>query len=113
MLMMADLYELRNIPTCAGLLEAPTNVSIDIVGEHSVNVSWSPPLTLDGVSILQYSVNITQGLTVQRNTTDTYLTVEKPCTTTTYQITAWSLAGQGFAAVYAYGEILEIITTSV
>ena len=74
--------------------------------EQSVNVSWSPPLTLDGVPILQYSVNITsQGLTVQRNTNDTYITLERPCTTTTYQITAWSLAGQGLAAIY--GEILE------
>ena len=74
--------------------------------EQSVNVSWSPPLTLDGVPILQYSVNITsQGLTVQRNTNDTYTTLERPCTTTTYQITAWSLAGQGLAAIY--GEILE------
>ena len=74
--------------------------------EQSVNVSWSPPLTLDGVPILQYSVNITsQGRTVQRNTIDTYITLERPCTTTTYQITAWSLAGQGLAAIY--GEILE------
>ena len=73
--------------------------------EQSVNISWSPPITLDGVSILQYSVNIiTQGLTVQRNTTDTYITLERPYTTTTYQISAWSLAGQGFAAIY--GEIL-------
>ena len=96
----------NNIYIHAGLLAAPTNVSVNVMDEQSVKVSWSPPITLDGVSILQYSVNIiTQGLTVQRNTTDTYITLERPCTTTTYQITAWSLAGQGFAAIY--GEILE------
>ena len=31
----------------AGLLEAPTNVSVDVMDEQSVNASWSPPLTLD------------------------------------------------------------------
>ena len=76
------------------------------MGEQSVNISWSSPLTLDGVSIIQYSVNIiTQGITVQRNTTDTYITLDRLCTATTYQISAWSLAGEGIAAIY--GEILE------
>ena len=102
----ADLYEL-SIIIHAGLLEAPTNVSVDIMDKQTVNISWSPPLTLDGVSILQYSVNITsQGFIALRNTTDTYITLERPCTTATYQITAWSLAGQGIAAIYAYSEIL-------
>ena len=107
-LIMAGLHEQYSIVIHAGLLEAPTNVSVDVVDELSVNVSWRPPLTLHGVSILQYSVNITsQGFTALRNTTDTYITLERPCTTATYQITAWSLAGQGYAAFCAYGEILE------
>ena len=76
------------------------------MGEQSLTVSWYPPLTLDGVPILQYSVNITtQGITTQRNTTDTYITLERLCTVTTYQISAWSLAGEGTAAIY--GETLE------
>ena len=39
-----------------GLLEAPTDVSVAEVNVESVNVSWSPPFTLDGVPILHYSV---------------------------------------------------------
>ena len=79
-------------------------MSIDVVYMESVNVSWSPPFTLSGVPILHYSVNITsQGHTVQRNTTDTYIILERPCTSTTYQISAWNEVGEG--NITTYGEI--------
>ena len=55
----------------AGLLEAPTDISITTVTGGSVVMSWSPPFTLDGVPILHYSVYITsQRLSEQRNTTE-------------------------------------------
>ena len=58
-----------------GLLEAPLDVVVDVVSSESVNVSWSPPFTLDKIPILHYTVNVTsQGtLTEQINTTEYYL----------------------------------------
>ena len=78
---------------------------VDVVSSESVNVSWSPPFTLDEIPILYYTVNVTsQGtLTEQINTNETHITLERPCASTTYQISAWNEVGEGSAAVY--GEI--------
>ena len=74
---------------------------VDIVSVESVNVSWSPPFTLDGVPILHYTVTITsQGLSQQIDTTETHITLERPCVSTTYQITAWNNVGEGNATTY-------------
>lgn len=71
-------------------------MSIDHVSVEIVNVSWSPPFTLDGVPILQYTVYVTsKGYNDTLNTTETHLTLEKPCTSTTFQISAWNEVGEG------------------
>ena len=75
---------------------------------ESVNVSWSPPLTLDGVPILQYTVYIiSQGHTETVNTTETYITLERPHTSTTFKISAWNEVGEGTTTIYGipcYGD---------
>ncbi|CAI8019959.1 hypothetical protein GBAR_LOCUS11952 [Geodia barretti] len=91
-----------------GLLKAPTDVSVEAVGVDSINVSWSPPFTLEGVPILQYSVYITsQGVSEQRNTTETHISLERPCASTTYQISAWNEVGEGNATRKAFLTIIE------
>ena len=84
-----------------GLLEAPSDVMFDIVSRDRVIVSWSPPFTLDGIPILYYTVNIiSQGVvTEQINTTETHITLERPCVSTTYQISAWNDVGEGNATI--------------
>ncbi|CAI8038155.1 hypothetical protein GBAR_LOCUS21281, partial [Geodia barretti] len=90
-----------------GLLEAPTDVYYT-ASKESVIVSWSPPFTLEGVPILHYSVYITsQGVSEQRNTTETHITLERPCASTTYQISAWNEVGEGNATRKAFLMIFE------
>ena len=51
-----------------------------------------------------YNVNITsQGYTETMNTTETRITLEGPCASTTYEISAWNEVGEGDIATY--GEI--------
>ena len=81
-----------------GLLQAPTDTIAEAVGVDGIIVSWSPPFTLEGVPILHYSVYTTsQGVSEQRNTTETHITLERPCASTTYQISAWNEVGEGNA----------------
>ena len=88
-----------------GLLEAPTDVSVEGISLESVAVSWSHPFTLDGVPILQYSVYTTsQGVSEQFNTTETNITLGRPRASTTYQISAWNEVGEGNATTF--GEIM-------
>ena len=84
-----------------GLLEAPTDVSIE-VGVENMTLSWSPPFTIDGVPILHYIVYIIrQGHTAETvNTTETHITLEKSCTNTAYRISAWNEAGEGNKTIY-------------
>ena len=87
-----------------GLLEAPTQVRLEAVNMKSVVVSWSPPFTLEGVPILHYSVYITsQGVSVQRNTTETNITLNRPCASTSYNICAWNAVGKGNTTTYCEG----------
>ena len=80
-----------------GLLEAPTDVHYT-ASKDSVIMSWSPPFTLEGVPILHYSVYITsQGVSEQKNTTETHIALERPSVSTTYQISAWNAVGEGNA----------------
>ncbi|CAI8042629.1 hypothetical protein GBAR_LOCUS23637 [Geodia barretti] len=91
-----------------GLLKASTDVSVEADGVDSINVSWSPPFTLEGVPILHYSVYITsQGVSEQRNTTETHITLERPCASTTYQISAWNEVGEGNATRKAFLTLIE------
>ena len=84
-----------------GLLEAPTDVSIE-VGVENMTLSWSPPYTIDGVPILHYIVYIIrQGHTAEIvNTTETLITLDKSCTSTAYQISAWNEVGEGNKTTY-------------
>ena len=83
-----------------GLLEAPTDITVEVCVE-SVNISWSPPFTLDGVPILQYTLYIiSQGQTETVNTTETHITLARPHTSTTYKISAWNEVGEGATAIY-------------
>ena len=96
-----------------GLLEAPSDVMFDIVSRDRVIVSWSPPYTLDGIPILYYTVNIiSQGVvTEQINTTETLITLERPCVSTTYQISAWNDVGEGNATISGKRTLLYILCT--
>ena len=90
--------------TTTGLLDSPTDVNVDRVSVESVSVSWTPPFTLSEVPILMYTVYITsQGYTETMNTTETRITQERPCASTTYEISAWNEVGEGDRATY--GEI--------
>ena len=82
-------------------MDAPSDVMFDIVSDDRVIVSWSPPYTLDGIPILYYTVNIiSQGVvTEQINTNETLITLERPCVSTTYQISAWNDVGEGNATI--------------
>ena len=83
---------------------------VNQVSVESVNVSWTPPFTLNEVPILMYTVYITsQGYTETMNTTETSITLERPCASTTYEISAWNEVGEG--NITKYGEILYIIWT--
>ena len=80
----------------SGLLEPPTDHHVEQVTDESVKVSWSPPFTLSGVPILHYTVYITSnGLTETLNTSQPQVTLDRPCSTTTYQISAWNDVGEG------------------
>ena len=96
-----------------GLLEAPSDVMFDIVSRDRVIVSWSPPFTLDGIPILYYIVNIiSQGVvTEQINTTETLITLERPCVSTTYQISTWNDVGEGNATISGKRTLLYILCT--
>ena len=88
-----------------GLLEAPMDVNVEGISLESVAVSWSPPVTLDGVPILQYSVYTTsRGISEQFNTTETNIVLGRPHASTTYQISAWNEVGEGNASTF--GEIM-------
>ena len=87
-------------------------MNIDQVSVESVNVSWTPPFTLNQVPILMYTVYITsQGYTETMNTTETSITLERPCASTTYEISAWNEVGEG--NITKYGEILYICTQEI
>ena len=92
-----------------GLLEAPTDVSIE-VGVENMILSWSPPYTIDGVPILQYTVYIIcQGHTETLNTTETHITLDKSCISTAYQISAWNEVGEGNKAIYSNNLLCKYI----
>ena len=79
-------------------------MNVDQVSVESVNVSWTPPFTLSVVPILMYTVYITsQTYNETMNTTETRITLERPCASTTYEISAWNEVGEGDIAIY--GEI--------
>ena len=83
-----------------GLLEAPTDVGTE-VGVKNITLSWSPPFTLNGVPIIQYTVYIIrQRHTETVNTTKTQITLKKSCTNTAYQISAWNKVGEGDTTTY-------------
>ena len=83
-----------------GLLEAPTDVSIEF-GAENMTLSWSSPFTLDGELIPHYTVYIlSQEHTEAVNTTETNITLERSCTNTVYQISAWNEVGEGHKATY-------------
>ena len=85
---------------------------VNQVSVESVNVSWTPPFTLNEVPILMYTVYITsQGYTETMNTTETNITLERPCASTTYEISAWNEVGEG--NITKYGEILYICTQEI
>ena len=96
----------KTLQNSSGLLAAPTDVEYDIISVDNVAVSWRPPFTLKGVPILHYTVYITsQGLSEQRNTTETHITLDRPCASTTYQISAWNEVGEGNAS--REGEVIK------
>ena len=69
------------------------------VSVDTVSVSWSPPFTLEGVPILNYTVYITSstGFSEAVNTThvQTEISLQRPCADTTYQVSGWNEVGEG------------------
>ena len=80
-----------------GYLAPPTEVWVEQVSVDTVNVSWSPPFTLEGVPILHYTVYITSstGSSEAVNTTQTEISLQRPCADTTYQVSGWNEVGEG------------------
>ena len=80
-----------------GYLAPPTEVRVEQVSVDTVSVSWSPPFTLEGVPILHYTVYITSstGSSEAVNTTQTEISLQRPCADTTYQVSGWNEAGEG------------------
>ena len=79
------------------------------VGVQNMTLSWSPPYTIDGVPILQYTVYIiSQSHNWTLNVTETNITIERRCTSTTYQISAWNEVGEGNTTTYCE---ITLITT--
>ena len=80
------------------------------VGVENMTLSWSPPYTLDGVPILQYTVyTISHGHTETVNTTEIYITLTESCMSTAYHISAWNEVGEGNIATYGMSYIVLII----
>ena len=87
----------------------PTEVRVEQVSVDTVSVSWNPPFTLEGVSILHYTVYITSstGSSEAVNATQTEISLQRPCADTTYQVSAWSEVGEGNTSspvTYSRGE---------
>ena len=94
-----DLRYNEALITCMFYLEPPTGVVIETLSVDRVLVSWDAPFTLQGIPILQYSVFITsEGITDQRNTTETNITLGRPQASTIYHISAWNEVGEGNAS---------------
>ena len=86
-----------------GLLKAPIGISVEADRVNSINVPWSPPFTLEGVPILHYSVYITsQGVSEQRNTTETHISLETPCASQSYVDSQCSLYTQEYSTVQCF-----------
>ena len=79
-------------------------MTVEADSRENVTVSWRSPFTLDDVPILHYSVYVTsQGVSEQINTTETNVTLRRPCVSTIYHISAWNGVGEGNAT--SNGEI--------
>ena len=44
--------------TLVGILEPVSDLSVILLNSTTVNISWSPPFTLEGVPILGYNVSV-------------------------------------------------------
>ena len=86
-----------SLALCVGYLAPPTEVRVEEVSVDTVSVSWSPPFTLEGVPILHYTVCITSstGSSEAVNTTQTEISLQRPCADTTYQVSGWNEVGKG------------------
>ena len=84
----------------SGYLAPPTEVRVEEVSVDTVSVSWSPPFTLEGVPILHYTVYITSstGSSEAVNTTQTEISLQRPCADTTYQVSSWNGVGEGYTS---------------
>ena len=71
----------KNIDT--GLLESVSNLTVTLINSTTVLISWSPPFTLEGVSILGYSVTITNTISGEN---EIMLSVDTSHTTLLYPI---------------------------
>ena len=94
---MHYLYNYLYSTLSSGYLAPPTEVRVEQVSVDTVNVSWSPPFTLEGVPILHYTVYITSstGFSEAVNTTQTEISLQRPCADTTYQVSGWNEVGEG------------------
>ena len=72
------------------------------VSVDNIALLWSPPYTLDGVPILQYTVYIISQRHTDTvvNTTKTHITLNRPYSSTTYQISAWNKGGEGNTTIH-------------
>ena len=83
------------------------------VGVQNMTLSWSPPYTIDGVPILQYTVYIiSQSHNWALNTTETNinLRLERCCISTAYQISAWNEVGEGNTTTYGNIIVSSMVT---
>ena len=80
-------------------MASPPNLTVDSASGDlgGLELSWMPPFTLNITDvepdISTYTVRV-NGST-HMNTSKTHLTVDRPCFTTTYSVSAWNAVGEG------------------
>lgn len=91
--------EMSNLMLHIGALDAVTDLSTDLINSTILYISWNPPYSLDGVTIL-YHIKINNSLNVTiENTTDYYYSIDPTQTETNVAVTVIPVnkAGKGIA----------------
>ena len=93
---MLSFSQIHIFFTQTGYLAEPTNLQVELVNLNTINISWVPPFTLEGVSIHNYTVYISSSdYNETVNTTQSEISLERPCRETSYSVSGWNEVGEG------------------
>ena len=80
----------------SGYLAAPSDLQAEVVSWNTINLTWVSPFTLEGVSIHNYTVYISNSdYNEIVNTTQSEISLERPCRVTSYSVSGWNEVGEG------------------